>query len=226
MPPRTGQLRFALLPLQEIQVILAIIRLPVLSLFSGYPSYSGIILCPLSRDGKENGHMRFTRSLRRHSLKSCYSSGYLSRFSRFSRRLGYPCIGVKNGKQRKNLGGYLGVNGRQKQIFMDCVDISMILTRANIHEVFLKRIAFSGFTKNPLARSGSQEVASSILASSTIKSFKNQYLQSTAKILSRGTCSWLRLGCAFGLGDTAYLNLMHLVLSLLLGDAIRGASQC
>ena len=50
---------------------------------------------------------------------------------------------------------------------MDCVDISMILTGPNIHEGFLKLIAFSGFTKNPLARSGSQEVVSSILTSST-----------------------------------------------------------
>jgi hypothetical protein len=52
MPLRTGQLRFAPLPLQETQVVLAIIRLPVLSLFSGYLPYSGIILCFLPRDKK------------------------------------------------------------------------------------------------------------------------------------------------------------------------------
>jgi hypothetical protein len=54
-PPRAGQLRFAPLPLQETQVILAINRLPVLLLFSGYLQYSqsGIILCPLLKDKKE-----------------------------------------------------------------------------------------------------------------------------------------------------------------------------
>jgi hypothetical protein len=53
IPLSAGQLRFAPLPLQETQFILAINQLPVLSLFSGYLSYSGIILCPLPRDKKE-----------------------------------------------------------------------------------------------------------------------------------------------------------------------------
>jgi len=50
---------------------------------------------------------------------------------------------------------------------MDYVDISMILMIPNIHEGILKLIAFSRFSKNPLARTGSQEVTSSILVSST-----------------------------------------------------------
>jgi len=53
MPPRVGHWRFALLLLQETQVILAINRLPVFSLFYGYLSYSGIILLPLPKDKKE-----------------------------------------------------------------------------------------------------------------------------------------------------------------------------
>ncbi len=52
---------------------------------------------------------------------------------------------------------------------MDYVDISMILMSVNIHEGFRVITAFSGFMKNGPARTGSQEVTSSILVSSTIK---------------------------------------------------------
>ena len=45
----------------------------------------------------------------------------------------------------------------------------MILMTANIHEGMRESVAFARLAKNPPARTGSQEVASSILASSTNK---------------------------------------------------------
>jgi hypothetical protein len=49
------------------------------------------------------------------------------------------------------------------------MDKSMILMIANIHNVFRGNLVVSRFTENAPARTGSQEVASSILASSTNK---------------------------------------------------------
>ncbi len=63
----------------------------------------------------------------------------------------------------------MGVNGRQKWFLVDTVDKSMILMIANIHDGFREIIAFSRLVKNPPARTGSQEVTSSILVSSTNK---------------------------------------------------------
>jgi hypothetical protein len=39
---------------------------------------------------------------------------------------------------RENLGSHLGVNGRQKRLFVDTVDKSMILMIISIHEGFRK----------------------------------------------------------------------------------------
>ena len=44
---------------------------------------------------------------------------------------------------REKLGGYLGVNRRQKRIFMDTADKSMILTIAIFHEPLRKIVALS-----------------------------------------------------------------------------------
>jgi hypothetical protein len=49
----------------------------------------------------------------------------------------------RSAKCRENLGGYLGVNGRQKRIFMDTVDKSMILMIASIHKGLREIVAFS-----------------------------------------------------------------------------------
>ena len=91
----------------------------------------------------------------------------------------------ETGKCRKKLGGYLGVNGRQKWLLVDTVDKSMILTISNIHKGFREIVAFSRLVKNPPARTGSQEVASSILASSTNKINNLQKIPNLKKVTNR-----------------------------------------
>jgi hypothetical protein len=49
---------------------------------------------------------------------------------------------IRSGECQKKLGGYLGVNGRQKWLFVDKVDKSIILMIASIHEGFCEIVAF------------------------------------------------------------------------------------
>jgi hypothetical protein len=69
----------------------------------------------------------------------------------------------------KNLGGYLGVNGRHKRTFVDYVDKSNILVAANIHAASRHLCDLYGVANNTPGGTTNQKVASSSLAGRTLK---------------------------------------------------------
>ena len=69
----------------------------------------------------------------------------------------------------RNLGGYMGVTGRTKRTFVDNADGLSTAATARIHAGLMQMQAKSAFVQTVPEGTGSQEVASSILASSTNK---------------------------------------------------------